>query len=122
MITTKNVTVYKCEHCGKKLFRKHAMEKHEKFCYRNPANRHICFEGCEYLKREDIKDECGGGPVYRRVGFTCTKLKKPLYSYVAEKRGLLERFPDDFDDCERMPLECPHYSNPMLGDMEEYVL
>lgn len=35
MIITNNVTVYKCEFCNKKLYRKHAMIKHEDLCIHN---------------------------------------------------------------------------------------
>ena len=51
-----NITVYKCDHCSKKLFRKQAMAAHELRCSKNPENIRACF-GCANLERVDIEFE-----------------------------------------------------------------
>lgn len=46
-------TVYRCDHCKKSRFVKRAMEQHERFCMKNPANVPMCFKGangCKYFK------------------------------------------------------------------------
>jgi uncharacterized radical SAM superfamily protein len=54
MKVTENVTVYQCEHCGKKLFRKHAMIKHEELCNNNHKNYKACMAGCAFLEKTQI--------------------------------------------------------------------
>lgn len=39
-----NVTVYQCDFCNKKLFRKNAMVNHEIKCSKNPKNIRACFD------------------------------------------------------------------------------
>ncbi len=96
--------IYKCDHCGKVQFRKCDMGKHEKWCKKNPANMHICFAYCVHLKKEKEPydgDEYEGS----RTTFTCTKLNKKMYSFKAERRGIVKHIPGT----ERMPLECDSY-------------
>ena len=54
MKTIENVTLYKCDFCGKKMQRKHAMIEHEKKCSHNPLNKRKCLEFCENLVRVEI--------------------------------------------------------------------
>jgi hypothetical protein len=56
METITNVTIYKCEHCNKKLFRKHAMINHEIKCKENPLNIRSCFD-CSLCEMVKIKFE-----------------------------------------------------------------
>lgn len=49
---TKIKEVYYCEYCKKRYLRKDFMERHEKLCYHNPANKRAC-HGCDGLTQED---------------------------------------------------------------------
>lgn len=104
------VTVYYCDHCKKKMLRKHSMEHHEKWCPKNPENEKAC-SGCAFLKEEPVTiygEHAYDGSEYsfERKGFRCTKLDKLLYPLVVERRGLT-RF-ETFDNQEPMPKECEH--------------
>jgi hypothetical protein len=115
----KNVTLYQCDFCSFKRQRKWALLHHEAHCSKNPKNQHPCFN-CEHLKVDTYWDEHakieGGeivyvdGPTLKK--FICTKLDKMMYSFKAEKMSLPEKYPDDFEDNERMPPKdgCIFYS------------
>jgi len=109
-----NVTLYICEHCGKKMFRKYAMEQHEKWCSLNPENRRAC-EGCEHLQETTIEVSYGhydGSVTYHNAkAFRCTKLDKLLYPLKVEQRGLLEKYPETFEDQQPMPKTCEYKTN-----------
>lgn len=106
-------TVYGCDYCGKKYInRKSLAEKHEKYCFKNPLNRHKCFEDCRFLKITKVEYYEGEhGSCYRKA-YYCEKLKQYMYSVVVERRGKLQQFrEDDNVDCNmvRMPVECPEH-------------
>ena len=115
-------TVYQCDYCGKKQYRKCDMTKHEKWCKKNPKNDHKCFQYCVHLvrDREDCYDE-GESPKTRRT-FTCSLLNKKMYSYIAERRDIVR----NLYDCERMPLQCDSYKDRMdiyeIDDFKNYEL
>lgn len=95
---------YNCEYCNKLYVMKHHAERHEKYCKKNPANQHRCFQRCEHLIKsiDYLEDEYGDR--YGTVAtFTCAITDKEMYSYKAEKSMYIEC------DGERMPLECNHY-------------
>lgn len=50
MNVKENVTVYQCDFCKKKLFRKHSMYLHEKRCWNNPENNRACLN-CTNLEK-----------------------------------------------------------------------
>jgi hypothetical protein len=104
MKTLPNRTIYRCDHCTKHRLTKAAAERHERFCKRNPANKHKCF-GCQNLKVADGKAPDGRSCKQ----FTCEAFERRLYSYVAERRGLMHEGVLG-PDCMRMPLECPAYA------------
>jgi hypothetical protein len=89
-------TVYKCDHCGKNYFVRHAAERHEKYCMQNPANKHACFD-CAFLTVDRQHVEEG----FSEKTFHCDKLNLDLHSAHAERIG---------HSClgytERMPLQC----------------
>lgn len=104
--------IYKCGHCGKVQFRKCDMSKHEKWCKKNPNNKHMCFELCQHLKKEEIDYEVEGGydnDGYsgKRTIFTCMITSQKLFSFIAERRKLpvIKE-----EDTIRMPLECDKYN------------
>lgn len=110
MKVKQNVTVYQCEHCKRKMFRKHAMEHHEKWCPKNPENEKACTY-CRHFKETEVTiywDAFDGERSSIRKGFRCEKLDKLLYPLSAERRGLPDRFPEHFSDQEPMPKTCEH--------------
>lgn len=103
------VTVYHCDYCKKKMFRKHAMEFHEKWCPKNPGNEKACTV-CKYLKETTIEtyfDAFDGEYMVERKAFRCSKLGKLVYPLSVQRRGLDKRF-ETFSEQEPMPKECEH--------------
>ena len=110
MIVTENITVYKCEFCKKKLYRKHAMLKHEDLCNNNPKNFKACIY-CKFLEKIQIDAHWNfGNPEYvensKQVDVSkCNKLDKLMFPFSIERRKLHERF-DTYSDQEPMPVNC----------------
>jgi len=110
MIVTENITVYQCEFCKKKLYRKHAMLKHEDLCNNNPKNFKACMD-CKFLEKIQIDAHwIVGNPEYvensKQVDvFKCNKLDKLMFPFSIERRKLHERF-DTYSDQEPMPVNC----------------
>ena len=116
-----NITVYKCDHCSKKLFRKHSMAAHELRCSRNPENIRSCFR-CMHLKSVDMRyesvvqtynDDLKDG--------TCFKCKvKEIFMHPPKleynEKGVPEytEFEGEEIEQERMPMTC------LLREDEEY--
>jgi hypothetical protein len=115
---TETRKVYTCEHCGKRMLGAGAMGYHERWCKKNPSNRHKCFELCSHLKRS-VKIVYSDGEVYEyRYEFICQKTKQPMYSYHLEKRNhySFRKIPID---AIRMPLECNLYQEMSFDEQEE---
>lgn len=118
MKTIENVTLYKCDFCNKELKRSHAMIKHEKYCFSNPENYRPC-NSCDHLEYKEGESFevhfVAGGDFDTRFEkdphyFYCNKFQKKLYNIIAEKRNLLEKYPETFEDQEPMPKECDSYN------------
>ena len=121
MKVRENITVYACDHCKKKMFVRKAMELHEKWCYMNPDNQKAC-SGCLHLEETEIEYEaiCNSfgedyGVIFdshtetrKAKGFKCNQLNKILYPLKVEKKGLVQKFPETFENQEPMPRECEH--------------
>ena len=90
---TKVQETYTCEYCKKRLVVKSAMEKHEKYCSRNPENFNKCSD-CGFLRRSEIDKS-----------FRCTKLNKGIYFIGAVKRNMQSVM----DKGELAPKECSDY-------------
>lgn len=101
--------VYECEHCGRKMLGAGAMGRHEKWCKKNPHNRHKCFAFCKHLLRAGEVVYDGGEPYYKRTIFTCSVTGKEMYSFLLEKRASLFPYDIKLNSKERMPLECDMY-------------
>jgi hypothetical protein len=95
-------TVFKCDHCGKNYLVKHACGTHEKFCPKNPENKHACFN-CKHLEVGRNDDHDLG---FSEKTFKCSKLGTELHSFKAEriKHSCLGH-------TERMPLTCPDFKD-----------
>lgn len=116
MIVKENITLYICQHCKKRMLRKAAMEKHEPACYSNPENFRAC-TGCLYLDEIEATvyfDTYNGEGTRKFKSFKCSKLDKIMYPYKVEKKGLLDKFPESFEDQEPMPKSCELHSDNQL--------
>lgn len=111
MIIKENITLYKCEYCGKALFRRKMMEKHEDLCNNNPKNFKACMD-CKFLEKVQVDVHwLDGHPDYnaneRKVeAFKCNKLDKLMFPFSIERKKLHEKY-DTYADQERMPNACP---------------
>lgn len=108
----KETTVYKCEFCKKKMFVKHAMQRHEKYCSNNPENFKAC-SGCVHLEEiaisYEVGDDYNNEPIEKTAtGFRCKKLDQKMYPTKAERKGLPEKYPHTFHDQVPMPKECEY--------------
>lgn len=107
MIVIPNRTLYRCEYCTKHRLTKAAAQRHELFCRYNPANRHKCFS-CEHLVVVSQAAAVGQEGQLQHAGrqsFTCAKLGVDMYTYVAERRKIV----DKLGEVSRMPLTCLDY-------------
>lgn len=115
MTIKENVTLYKCGYCKKTMQRKHAMERHEKYCYARAENQSIC-NGCIHLEEIKVQythymaDEYDNEIIKTTKGFHCKKLDKLMYHIGAERKGLVQKYPETFEGRERMPSFCESFS------------
>lgn len=115
MIIIENVTIYKCEFCSKKLYRKHAMLKHEDLCFNNPKNIKACMN-CEFLEKIQINAHWLVGNSEhvdnsKQVDvFRCNKLDKLMFPFSIERRKLHEKF-DTYSEQEPMPSKCDEFKS-----------
>ena len=115
---TTNATVYHCDYCGHKLFRRHAMERHEQWCSKNPAVTPACFSGsgCVHLIKKEVTFPSSFGANERRsYCFHCKALDKDMYTIAAERRGLVGTFALD-DEQEPMPKSCESFKEITFND------
>jgi hypothetical protein len=108
-------TVFQCDFCKKTKFTRHAMKVHEARCGGNPDNYTACSD-CIYLENIKItisySEEGYSRELTREVcGFRCSKLKQKLYPPLVKHKGLLEKWPDTFNDQIAMPSSCSHHDN-----------
>lgn len=112
MIIKKNITLYICEHCKKKMFVKRAMENHEFWCGSNPKNYKKCNQ-CKFLQETtntywiDSKNE--ETIEVTAKSFRCTKLDKIMYPLIIEKKKSYLKYPETFKGQEPMPNECEYF-------------
>ena len=103
-----NITVFVCDHCGKKMFRRHAMEKHEIYCGQNPENDRAC-SYCDYMERREIKyyyDGYDGEHSGKSNGFYCIKIEKYIYPPFIEGSPVFYNHPEQFEDQIPFKKEC----------------
>jgi len=111
MKTLENKTVYKCDYCNKKLFVKHAMEKHEKYCGSNPDNDRVC-SFCDHMERNTIEyyyDRYDGEHSGTSNGFYCNKLESFIYPPFIEGKPVFYKNPEQFEDQIPFRRQCEHY-------------
>jgi len=112
MKTIHNTTIYKCDHCGKIYQQLRFVPRHEETCKKNPDNRIAC-SGCVFMqeieKSIDI-DTYDGYRTIKRKAFFCKKKQIGLYPPKAIHSGVVGKYPEDFEEEERMPTECDLFS------------
>lgn len=117
MKTIPNRTIYRCDFCTTHRLSAKAAQHHERYCRSNPANKHACF-GCEFLvvDRQVVGVAEDGNPLVERYqSFTCAKRQLSMYSYVAERRGLVEKLGPEVV---RMPLQCSDYEPEQFDSIQ----
>ena len=97
---TTTETIYTCDHCQRKMFRKGSMTTHEKRCKKNPQNQHMCLKWCKHLVKHQ---DCYNGD----ITFTCD---------VRRELGKMRTYKKDWQPLgygryTRMPLECDRYED-----------
>lgn len=97
---TETRKVYECDHCGRRMLSAGAMSYHEKWCKKNPHNRHKCFALCVYLKKTMNMHT-------RKIEFQCLRTGHEMYSYKFEKSAGFK--PAYTVGLIRMPLSCRFY-------------
>jgi len=97
------VTIYTCEHCRKYYKMKHAATRHEKYCSRNPENRHACFD-CKFLDSTPEEIDDAFGYVLKIKSFRCKKHDVEMHTYVAARRRM-----EVANITTRMPVVCPDF-------------
>jgi len=86
VITIKNTTIYKCEHCRKIYQRERFAKLHPAKCRKNPCNISACSSGCKYLTstKEDVLVSNMHGERYEELRLLrCSKQHiyiKPIWS------------------------------------------
>lgn len=114
MKVTENITRYECDFCKKRLYVRHAMEKHEKICDSNPENSKACFN-CKFLERTVIDvyfethyhPDYGSASAEKKVdGFKCSLYNKLMFPWKIERKELHIKYPGTYDEQEPMPKEC----------------
>ena len=108
---TETRKVYQCDHCGKWMLSAGAMGYHEKWCKKNPKNRHKCFELCRHLKRTL-------NMYTRGIEFECLKTGAKMYSFQLEKRNYYA-YRQNPQNMERMPLECNKFDEMTFEEQEK---
>jgi len=103
--------VFECEHCGKKMLSAGAMGYHEKWCKKNPHNKHKCFALCRHLKRTLNMNT-------RKIEFQCLASGRFMYSYHLEKKNKYQ-FKKLPCDATRMPLQCDKFDEMTLDEQCE---
>lgn len=106
-------TVYSCDHCKKKYFKKHSCEHHEKFCASNPETFPKC-NGCIHFeeRNKDVwYDSYNGGYERRFKSFFCKKRDCGMYPLKALAKDLPNRFPETFEGEILLPHECEFFED-----------
>lgn len=105
---TETRKVYECEHCGRKMLSAGAMGYHEKWCKKNPTNKHKCFALCRHLKRTLNMHA-------RKIEFQCMATGKYMYSFHLEKKHKYQ-YRNLPCDAIRMPLQCDKWEQMTIDE------
>ena len=95
--------IFRCDSCNKKMFMKHAMERHEQHCQSNSANVPACFS-CRHLTTTTEIEESEYGD--RRIEFPFVCSKKDDLIMHNKKSEVLKRHWIKVLGTELMPSKC----------------
>jgi len=112
--------VYYCEYCKYKSLSASVTSRHEKYCFNKPENHHKCFDFCIHLKKERVDNgfDYNNEIPKSKIEFTCLKTGKKMYSFIAEKKGIVFHLGKDV---ERMPLSCHLFEeHEPIEESEDY--
>jgi hypothetical protein len=117
MKVIENITLYKCDYCGKKYQKKHFCEAHELKCASNPANYMACTE-CDHAEKREMKYlkeiellGYGGGVAYDHEersmqAFWCIKKEHWIYPPTKVNNPISSEDIENEIANEPMPIEC----------------
>lgn len=114
--------VYYCDHCSKHGLSKWQMERHEKYCPKDPKNIPKCWGCANLVVHENESYEHyyeGGGEIHTRdipipTYYTCKQLNKSLHTLGAVRKKLLEKYPESFEYSELMPNSCELFKSEVI--------
>lgn len=122
MIIKPNQTVYQCPYCKRNMLRKHSMEVHINWCYKNPEAKRACWT-CLHLKQVEITQTrfyfngYGEGEYEAKVkGYECAFRKIGLYPPMAERKELPIKYPEHFAEQQPFPTTCGDHNRDHNGD------
>lgn len=110
-----NQTRYRCDFCGKEYYKVDACERHEHRCGSNPKNFTSCGQQCVFLREvekhveTDYMSYDGSPSTIKKRGFYCLKKQIRMYPVIAERRGLVNKYPENFEDEIIMQKDCEDY-------------
>ena len=112
---TETRTIHRCDHCKKVYLQKHSAEAHEKWCSKNPANKHACFS-CQHMEvsRMDSENTHTGFGRFSEKSFYCKIKNEALHSFKAEKMQH-----SCLSETVRMPLQCQFHRYSFEGNMTQ---
>lgn len=109
-------TVYRCDFCGKRYYKKNFAQYHEELCFHNPENKRPCFDCHSLVKKKATyyRDNPTGGDIETKVLlFYCTKHKLFLWT----PQNTIKANMIDTGESEAMPINCDDYEG---RDFETY--
>jgi hypothetical protein len=112
MTIKENVTVYSCDFCKRKMFRKHAMINHEQYCGSNPKNWRAC-SACDFMVRKPIEyyfDAYDGEHEGTSKGFYCEHLETYMYPNFLENKRVFIEHPEQFEEQIPFKKQCVHFT------------
>lgn len=110
---TETKQVHECDFCGKKLFIKGAMQRHEDNCTRNPKNWAACHECtfCKLVQKPIFKNGIYADRWVDSNSYYCSNenIKKEMHPHKAVRKGLVKKYPETFVNSVLMPTKCEHF-------------
>lgn len=128
----KQVTAYRCQHCGKLFMRDYNCRKHEPQCTKNPLVRPLCYdckfyEQADYNNKEEVKiwyDDGFGGD-YTTKSFAPNKCAHPekgckLFANIHMGEDTYISLTDEGWEAMPTPKEkCPYFEQHKYGKIRE---
>jgi hypothetical protein len=112
---TETKQVHECDFCGKKLFVKGAMVRHEDNCVKNPKNWTACHE-CDFCKLVKKPITRSNYTWIDSNSYYCSNenIKKEMHPFKSVRKGLVKKYPETFKDSILMPKTCEFFKRKPL--------